>query len=411
MQNLNQIDKNGLRMFNDAGDYVPKGQRPANVAAEALETVSPEIPEIDVVIEEPQIEVPKPQTPIEPEKNNDEVGTCRVLVADGVLCNTKLVERIGHDYWFCPKCCPEAVRDNKRDLSKMQQIPEPQIITEEPTIKDPITAAVETTVNEFFRFEPAQQFKKILKVVHEFSDEASFTMNETGLAVRQMDASRITMIDLVLKKEAFDEYLAPEEFKFCLNLDDMLGKGCSGPLKNIKKDDSIKFLFNEKNWDIAKSSFTAVKCDVVVQGRLKREWKTDLLELEEEENPVPKISFNAKVVMILADLLDVMKDLEDDPGVKFSARDGTFEVTQKQDTKSYRVPFTTADSLLDLQLSEDKAVANYSVNYLKILLQALKPLTQIVTLEYSTDMPIKISVHDLPGVDLALYVAPRIETE
>ena len=46
---------------------------------------------------------------------DDGVGTCRFLIADNTLCNTKLVERIGKDYWFCPKCCPDAVRANERD--------------------------------------------------------------------------------------------------------------------------------------------------------------------------------------------------------------------------------------------------------------------------------------------------------
>jgi len=38
------------------------------------------------------------------------------MLADGSICGTKLRKRFMWDYWFCPKCCPESVRDNIRDL-------------------------------------------------------------------------------------------------------------------------------------------------------------------------------------------------------------------------------------------------------------------------------------------------------
>ena len=45
-----------------------------------------------------------------------QIGTCRYLLADGKVCGCKLMKRYMWDYYFCPKCHPQGVKDNIRDL-------------------------------------------------------------------------------------------------------------------------------------------------------------------------------------------------------------------------------------------------------------------------------------------------------
>lgn len=51
-----------------------------------------------------------------------QVGVCRYLVSDGKICGTKLRKRFMYDYWFCPKCSPETVKENIRDLFNIRKI-------------------------------------------------------------------------------------------------------------------------------------------------------------------------------------------------------------------------------------------------------------------------------------------------
>ena len=45
-----------------------------------------------------------------------QMGTCRYLVADDKVCGTKLMKRYNWDYYFCPACSPEQVKENIKDL-------------------------------------------------------------------------------------------------------------------------------------------------------------------------------------------------------------------------------------------------------------------------------------------------------
>jgi len=51
-----------------------------------------------------------------------QIGTCRYLLANGKVCGCKLMKRYMWDYYFCPKCHPQGVKDNIRDLFQVEKI-------------------------------------------------------------------------------------------------------------------------------------------------------------------------------------------------------------------------------------------------------------------------------------------------
>lgn len=66
-------------------------------------------------------------------------------------------------------------------------------------------------------------------------------------------------------------------------------------------------------------------------------------------------------------------------------------------------------SLLNLETKEISK-ATYSLSYLKPFVSRVKPLAEYLTLEFATDVPIKITV-PIDPISLTWYLAPRIEED
>ena len=67
-----------------------------------------------------------------------------------------------------------------------------------------------------------------------------------------------------------------------------------------------------------------------------------------------------------------------------------------------------SDELLSLETKEN-ARSTFSLNYLSEMVRAASSLSDIVLLEFSTDMPIRLSFEMLSKGRLQYYLAPRIE--
>ncbi|MCK5592738.1 DNA polymerase sliding clamp, partial [Candidatus Bathyarchaeota archaeon] len=69
-----------------------------------------------------------------------------------------------------------------------------------------------------------------------------------------------------------------------------------------------------------------------------------------------------------------------------------------------------SDVLLDLEIKENSK-ATFSLSYLSEIVKAAAATSDIVTLEFSTDMPIKLDFKQQKEGKLSFFLAPRIEVE
>ncbi len=68
------------------------------------------------------------------------------------------------------------------------------------------------------------------------------------------------------------------------------------------------------------------------------------------------------------------------------------------------------DALLGLEAKEESK-STYSLSYLSEIVKAAAAMSEIVTVEFSTDMPIKLDFKQQREGKLTFYLAPRIEVE
>lgn len=228
-------------------------------------------------------------------------------------------------------------------------------------------------------------------------DEATFKIEPDGLKLRAMDPSRVAMIDFEWPKSIFQEYEAPEPSKMCLNISELLKL-----LKRAGKDEAVELAIDDKTGKLL----------VTITGKYARKFTMSMLEPSEEEVPTPKISFNVKAKTTTHGLSQAIEDAQlVSDHVKIEAEPDKMTLSATGDIMGATITLPKgSDALLDLEVKED-AKATFSLSYLSEIIKAASATSEIATLEFSSDMPIRIDFQQTKEGKLVFFLAPRIETE
>jgi proliferating cell nuclear antigen len=228
-------------------------------------------------------------------------------------------------------------------------------------------------------------------------DEATFKLDPEGLKLRAMDPSRVAMIDFEWPKTIFEEYVCDTPAKMCINITELLKL-----LKRAGKDELVELSLDDKTG----------RLQVAITGKYSRKFNMPTLEASEEEVPTPKLSFNVRVKATTDGLSQAIEDaqlvsdhvrLEADPEkLVFNAAGDLMGATITIQKGS--------DTLLELEAKESSK-ATFSLSYLTEIIKAASATSDIATLEFSSDMPIRLDFQQMKGGKLTFYLAPRIETE
>lgn len=243
-----------------------------------------------------------------------------------------------------------------------------------------------------------QLFKNILSAVATIIDEATFQLDTYGLKLTVMDPSRVAMIDLVWAKSNFEEFECNEPTKLCFNIGQLLKL-----IKGAGKGDKIEIVEE-----------LGGKLRVTIAGKYSRSFTMLLLEAAIEEVPVPKIAFNVKAKVTVESLSRVIDDarLVSDH-IKIEAMLDKLVFKAAGDLMEATMTFEKgSDALLEYETKETEQRAVFGLTYLQDIVKSASALSDLATVEFSKDMPVKLDFHQPnPDNKLIFYMAPRIEPE
>jgi len=228
-------------------------------------------------------------------------------------------------------------------------------------------------------------------------DEATFKIDAEGLKLRAMDPSRVAMIDFEWPKSLFQEYVSTEPTKICLNISELLKL-----LKRAGKEEAVELALDEKTGRLL----------VTITGKYNRNFTMPTLEASEEEVPTPKISFNVKAKTTTHGLSQAIEDAQlVSDHVRIEAEPDKMTLNASGDLMGATIVLQKGnDALLDLEVKEN-AKATFSLSYLSEIIKAASATSDIATLEFSSDMPVRIDFQQIKEGKLTFFLAPRIETE
>ena len=243
----------------------------------------------------------------------------------------------------------------------------------------------------------AKLLKDMISAIATLIDEATFDINSDGIKLRAMDPSRVAMIDFEWPKTVFDEYACGEPMKMCINISEMLKL-----LRRTGKDESIELSLDEKTG----------RLQLTITGTYVRSFNMPTLEAVEEEVPTPKVAFNVRLKITTDGFSQAIEDanLVSDH-VRLEVDKEKMVMRAAGDIMGATIEMKKgSDALLDLEAKE-ASKATYSLSYLSDIVKAAAATSDVATIEFSTDMPIRLDFQQPEEGKLTFYLAPRIEVE
>jgi proliferating cell nuclear antigen len=242
----------------------------------------------------------------------------------------------------------------------------------------------------------AKPFRDMITSISILVDEATFKLDPEGIKLRAMDPSRVAMIDFEWPKTAFEEYTCTEPKKMCINITELLKL-----LKRSGKGETLELSLDDKTG----------KLQIKIAGKYTRNFTMPTLEASEEV-PTPKITFNVKIKATTDGLSQAIEDAQlVSDHVKIEADPEKIVFNASGDLMGATITLQKgSDALLELEAKEPQK-ATFSLSYLTEIIKAASQTSDIATLEFSSDMPIKLDFQQAKEGKLTFYLAPRIETE
>jgi proliferating cell nuclear antigen len=243
----------------------------------------------------------------------------------------------------------------------------------------------------------AKLWKNLLAAISTLIEEADFNATPDGIKLRSMDPSHVAMVDFEWQKTAFEEYVCQEPTKIRVNITSMLKL-----LKRVGSDEILEMLYDEKTR----------KLNLTLKGKMMRKFTMPTLDPAQEEVPTPKITFNSKVKLTTSIFRDIIEDVQAvSDNVKLETTPEKLTAAATTELSSAVIELEKAsEMLIELDVKEPSK-ATFNLNYLSEITKAAASTSEIVTVEFSSNMPIRLEF-DIPQQGrLSYYLAPRIEAE
>lgn len=254
-------------------------------------------------------------------------------------------------------------------------------------------------------YENAKEFDSLLRRVAVVLTEANLVvgLEGEGVRVRDLDPARVALVELQMGSELFEVYEVEEPLTIGLSLD-----AITAITKRAKKGDQVELQYTPGE---------QLKIIFFGQAR-KRMFKLLTFELEEHQVPSSDPTFEARFLVDAAQLREFIKDAEVidtnyGSGTIFLA-DGlegerSFTVRVDSDTRTYVGSLEEGDEWIEFYTQPTLEQAAYTIRYLKEMVHT--QLDEKVLVEFSSDMPLRLSYSFAGSGSLSYLLAPRIEED
>lgn len=230
-----------------------------------------------------------------------------------------------------------------------------------------------------------------VSIVSEIVTEATLKVRKNMVEMVAMDPANVAMVVFRLNSESFATYDLEKDTDLTLNLNNF-----KQVLRRIKGNDTLTIEIDEN------------KLKLTLQSTSKRTFHLPLIDLDESEQNIPELSFNVSVTTKSSLLNDAVDDVDVvGESVMFSASEKLFSVSSKGDLSKASVDMP-ADETTSITCADEGLKAKYSIEYLKKIIQGSK-LSDLVTIQFGKDYPLKIDYSVKDKVELSFILAPRVD--
>jgi proliferating cell nuclear antigen len=238
------------------------------------------------------------------------------------------------------------------------------------------------------------EWKVVNSAISTLVDEATFEATSEGISFRGMDPSHVALIDIFWPNTAFESYKCDSELKFGVRISEF-----SKLIKRTDKKDELEVSIIDE--DVLR---------IKTMGSYKREYKMRLIESTTVSTPLPKLSFNSKLLLSLSSFDKILSDIEVvSEYVEIESFPDRIEFVGKSDTGEAVVTMeSNSEGLEEINVKEESK-ATYSLEYLLKIVKSVSTVGVSAAIEYSTKMPIRLEFRIANIGRIHFYLAPRVQ--
>lgn len=238
--------------------------------------------------------------------------------------------------------------------------------------------------------------KESINVISELVNEVTFKVGKTGMELLAIDPANVAMIDFKLSSDAFAEYNVDADTNLSVNLESL-----KAILKRAKPEDSIILSLDE--------SKSRMKIELTGDG--KRTFNIALIDIDREQQKLPVLKFNAKVVVPASKLDDAITDMGIvSDSVALIAEASKFSMKSEGSLSDAKSEFHASENVSIALGKEEEITAKYAIEYLAKMTKAAK-LADEVSLSFSSDYPLKLEYTLQNKLHLSFILAPRVSND
>ncbi|MFP3220262.1 MAG: DNA polymerase sliding clamp [Candidatus Marsarchaeota archaeon] len=237
-----------------------------------------------------------------------------------------------------------------------------------------------------------REFRDIIQNASSVISEGVFRVSSKGLVMKELDPSRIAMLEFDFPPSAFEKLEVEEDEKLGVNLEELLNV-----LKRLRPEDTLTLESDKGKLTVS-----------LTLNKYTRSFKIPLLDLGGQETPTINVQFTSKYNILSDALSSGVKDAATvaDEVVFSSSKDGTLLISASSDKGSVEQRLTKESGMiLDAEVSEE-ATAKYSLQYLETVTSFRG--TPSVVLEFAQDKPLHLEYKMADGASFHFILAPRL---
>lgn len=239
------------------------------------------------------------------------------------------------------------------------------------------------------KFSEASVWKEVIQGASKLIKEITVIAEEDGVRMRALDPSHVVLVEIFFPKDSLEEYESNNE-SFGLDLESFVEI-----IKRAHKDDALILELMQD------------KLKVTFSGKFQREFMEPTIEPTFKELPEPKIDLKAEVRVLPKLFVESIEDVEIiSDSVTFEASSDIVRITGESEIGTAIVELKTGDEGVISIQSEDTQKSSYGIEYFTDLLGPIKN-AEVAILNFSTDMPAKLTLELAQGARLVTFVAPR----
>jgi proliferating cell nuclear antigen len=253
-------------------------------------------------------------------------------------------------------------------------------------------------------------WKSISSAIMTIIDEALFDAGPQGITFRSMDPSHIALIDINWPSSAFEKYHCDSTIKFGVRIDEF-----SKIIKRANTNDSIEIGV------VSDNSSLNIK---TTGGGYLRDYKMRLIESTGNRSPLPQMIFDSKIVIGIATLDKILSDVGaisekitiDSSGISTNKKTVIF--SGDSDRGEAKVTMDVDDDnnnkskveLLEEITVKENSKSTYNIDFISKIIRAIgHQSSNLVTMEYSSNKPLRLEFLLSGVVKLQFYLAPRVQ--